>query len=85
MTYEADAQLAKLRTDGAIDLVYSAAQDSDFLVYHGMGEIIYDLRNDGSFKAVDLERDVLGKVIGQFNFTHWTGAHLPCLVRIVRL
>ena len=46
---------------------------------------IYDLRNDGSFKAVDLERDVLGKVIGQFNFTHWTGAHLPCLVRIVRL
>ena len=43
MTYEADAQLAKLRTDGAIDLVYSAAQDSDFLVYHGMGEIIYTI------------------------------------------
>ena len=29
--YEADAQLAKLAKDGEVDLVYSAAQDSDFL------------------------------------------------------
>ena len=64
--YEADAQLAKL------DLVYSATQDSDFLVYNGMGEIMYDLRNDGSFKLIDLQCDVLGKVMGQFNFMHWT-------------
>ena len=70
--YEADAQLAKLRSDGAIDLVYSAAQDSDFLVYQGMGEIIYDLHNDGSFKLVDLHRDVLGKKIKEFDFTCWS-------------
>lgn len=70
--YEADAQLAKLRSDGAIDLVYSAAQDSDFLVYQGMGEIIYDLHNDGSFKLVDLHRDVLGKKIKEFDFACWS-------------
>ena len=70
--YEADAQLAKLRSDGAIDLVYSAAQDSDFLVYQGMGEIIYDLHSDGSFKLVDLHRDVLGKKIKEFDFACWS-------------
>ena len=58
--------------NGLIDLVYSAAQDSDFLVYHGMGDIMYELHNDGSFKLVFLELDVLGKVIGQFNFTQWS-------------
>jgi hypothetical protein len=65
--YEADAQLVKLRSDEAINLVYSAAQDSDFLVYQGMGEIIYDLHDDGSFKLVDLHRDVLGKKIKECN------------------
>ena len=56
---------------GKIDRVYSAAQDSDFLVYDGMGDIIYDLKSDGSFHSIMLERDVLGQVVGQYNFTKW--------------
>ena len=56
---------------GLIDLVYSAAQDSDFLLYPGMGEIMYDLRADGSFHAVSLERDVLGKRVGSHDFSKW--------------
>jgi hypothetical protein len=56
---------------GKIDRVYSAAQDSDFLLYDGMGDIIYDLKTDGSFHSIDLERDVLGQVVGQCNLTTW--------------
>lgn len=56
---------------GLIDLVYSAAQDSDFLLYPGMGEIMYDLKADGSFHAVSLERDVLGKRVGSHDFSKW--------------
>lgn len=70
--YEADAQLAKLAMDGELDLVYSAAQDSDFLLYSGMGNIMYDLRGDGSFHRINYELDVHGKIIGQFNFQGWT-------------
>jgi 5'-3' exonuclease len=51
--YEADAQLAKLAADGELDLVYSAAQDSDFLLYNGMGDIMYDLRQDGAFHRIN--------------------------------
>ena len=72
--YEADAQLAKLALDGELDLVYSAAQDSDFLLYSGMGDIMYDLRQDGSFHRINYESDVHGKRIGQFNFQGWTVA-----------
>ena len=58
-----------------MDYVYSAAQDSDFLLYEGMGEIIYDLKADGSFHSVELERDVLGKVVGSYNFSRWERRH----------
>ena len=62
---------------GLIDLVYSAAQDSDFLLYPGMGEIMYDLKADGSFHAVSLERDVLGKRVGSHDFSKWESAESP--------
>jgi 5'-3' exonuclease len=70
--YEADAQLAKLAKDGVVDLVYSAAQDSDFLLYSGMGDIMYDLRQDGTFKRINYEADVHGRAIEQFNFSGWS-------------
>jgi hypothetical protein len=73
--YEADAQLAKLAADGEVDIVYSAAQDSDFLLYSGMGDIMYDLRGDGTFHRINFEADVLGKAIGQFNFRDGTAPH----------
>ena len=68
-----------LQMSGAIDLVYSAAQDSDFLLYPGMGEIMYDFKHDSSFHVVDLDRDVLGLRVGQYDFTNW---ERPTLCRI---
>ncbi|KAL1514704.1 hypothetical protein AB1Y20_003791 [Prymnesium parvum] len=44
--YEADAQLAWLERAGEVTVVYSAAEDSDFIVY-GMRRVIYDVRADG--------------------------------------
>ena len=53
----------------------SAAEYSDFLLYEGMGDIMYDLRWDGSFHSIDLERDVFGKAIGAYNFGGWERRH----------
>ena len=55
--------------------MYSAAQDSDFLVYPGMGEIMYDLKLDGTFHSVSLDRDVLGKKVGNYSFESWEHPH----------
>ncbi|KAL1530644.1 hypothetical protein AB1Y20_001544 [Prymnesium parvum] len=46
--FEADAQLACLEANGQIDIVLSAAEDSDFIVY-GMRRVMYNLKQDGSF------------------------------------
>ncbi|KAL1526239.1 hypothetical protein AB1Y20_014961 [Prymnesium parvum] len=60
--FEADAQLACLEANGQIDIVLSAAEDSDFIVY-GMRRVMYNLKQDGSFHEVAIFDDVLGKIV----------------------
>ena len=73
--YEADAQLAELQRAGHVDLVYSAAQDSDFLLYSGMRHIMYNVQKDGSYRVISLADDVLGNVVGSFSFIGWNVTH----------
>lgn len=69
---EADQQLVSVLDYARVDSILAASQDSDLAAYGGTS-VAYDYsEKDGSCMHVCLLEDVLGKVVGEFDFTQWT-------------
>lgn len=59
-----------MQARGRIDIVYSAAEDSDFLVY-GMRDILHNLKLDGTCHPIKVHEQVLGRAVGCYQFKDW--------------